>query len=173
MAIGVELLRRCNEGENGAQMELYSMLFSPIYHTSLRIVGNSADAEDVAQESFLKIFERVDRFFEQPETLEYSLRRIAINASIDVLRRQRVQFVELSDVAGAADEEEVDRRNVEWEVEKVRAAVDRLCHGFRLVISLRLFEGMDFEEIAEQMGITSSTARSQYVRARKRLLEML
>lgn len=172
MAIGVDLLRRCGKGESEAQMELYSMLFASIYRTSLRIVGNSADAEDVSQESFLKIFERVDRFFEQPEALEYSLRRIAINASIDVLRRQRVQFVELSDVA-SVQQEDTDCHNVEWKVEAVRAAVDRLCAGYRLVISLRLFEGLDFEEIAEQMDITASTARSQYVRARKRLLEML
>lgn len=167
------LLVKCKKGVVEAQMELYDMLFNPLFYTSYRIVGVVGEAQDIVQESFLKIFDRLERHYDNPPTIEYALKRIVINASIDSLRRRKVQFVDISaaDTITYNDTEEQDMKTEN--IERVKRAVEQLADGFRTVISLKLFEQMDFEDIALKLGVTESTVRSQYIRAKKRILEQL
>ncbi|MBD0260034.1 MAG: sigma-70 family RNA polymerase sigma factor, partial [Cytophagales bacterium] len=64
-------------------------------------------------------------------------------------------------------------REIEWEVERVRKAIALLPDGYRVVLSLYLLEGYDHQEIADILGITESTSKSQYSRARQKLLQLL
>lgn len=171
--ISDKLIKRCRRNEHTAQMELYAILFRSVYSASLRITGNTEDAQEIAQESFLKFFINIDQYYEK---LPHIIRRIAINASIDMLRRRRVSFVELTPVHDRGEIDQADENLLEEQqqnVAAIKASIEQLPTGYRLVITLRLIEDLSFEDIASELGITSSTARSQFTRAKQKLIDIL
>lgn len=171
--ISDKLIKRCRRNDQTAQVELYTILFRSVYSASLRIVGNPEDAKEIAQESFLKFFNNIEQYYDK---LPHIIRRISINASIDLLRKRRINFVELTPIHDRATDEQNDLDQTEYqqqEITAIKEAINQLSTGYRLVITLRLIEDLSFEDIASEMGITSSTARSQYTRAKQRLIEIL
>jgi RNA polymerase sigma-70 factor (ECF subfamily) len=105
------------------------------------------------------------------------LKKIVINKAIDVLRSRKIRFEELNEKsAGLSDAEDTNLDSVtetEDQVAKIKEAVSRLPDGFRLVLTLALFEGYDHEEIAMILKISESTSRSQLARAKRKLIEYL
>ncbi len=168
-----ELVERCRRGDTRSYGALYKQYARAMYNTSLRIVNSTSDAEDVLQESFLAAF-RLDNF-DYSSTFGAWLKRIVINKSIDVLRRRKMQIVHIDDTAtqGWTDEETVDEEQIQLKVEEIKKAVAQLPDGYRTVISLTLFEGYDYAEIAEILHIAETTVRTQYHRARQKLLHTL
>lgn len=165
-----QLIDRCCRHESAAQMELYSLLFRSAYGSSLRILRNASDAQEIVQESFLKIFKNIEKY---RSGLPYVLRRITINASIDLLRKRRVVFVEFSPHEDIAEQDSESLETVEADVQAIKKAIEQLPTGYRLALTLRLIEDLSFEEIAHELGISASTARSQYARARQKTVEIL
>jgi RNA polymerase sigma-70 factor (ECF subfamily) len=168
-----ELVAKCKQGDTQSYEMLYRQYAKAMYNTSLRIVNNTADAEDVLQESFIAAF-RLDSF-DYSSTFGAWLKRIVINRSIDVLRKRRVTLIDIeeSSAYNAADDEVIDEENIQLKVAEVRKAVSLLPNGYRTVLSLFLFEGYDYEEIAGIMQISASTVRTQYHRAKQKLLNLL
>lgn len=167
--ISEQLIDRCCKGEHQAQMELYSLLFRAVYSSALRITCNAHDAEDIAQESFLKAFRNLEKY---RDGLPFILRRMAINASIDLLRKRKVSLVEMGPQHDIAQQAE-DPVDTQQDIEAIKAAIGQLPTGYRVVITLRLIEDLSFEQIAEELQISSSTARSQFVRAKERIIEII
>lgn len=167
----------CRKGDRNAQMELYYRYFKAMYNTSLRILGRTDDAEDVMQEAFIKAFRRLTEF-EGRSGLGIWLKRIVINTSIDKLRkRRRLMEAELNEERTTEEEDETSawekEEDIEAQTEQIRKAIMQLPEGYRIVISLHLLEGYDHEEIGKILGISNSTARSQFARGRKKLIEIL
>ena len=166
------LVLKCKKGNNKAQFEIYNLYAKAMYNTAQRILNDSAEAEDAMQEAFLKAFANIDEFrFES--TFGTWLRRITVNISLDYLRKRKVTFEEISDQQdNILDEESMeDPISDEMTVSKIKKLVSELPDGYRTIITLYLFEGFDHEEISKITGITPSASRSQYCRARKKLLE--
>lgn len=143
-------------------------------NTSYRIVNNTADAQDVLQESFLDAFRFLSGFREESSFGAW-LKRIVVNRSLTRLRQRG-----LSDVTDYDDEYAVLQLDdpeaqeiITWKVEEVRKSIQSLPNGFRVVLSLYLLEGYDHEEIAGILHISDSTSRSQFLRGKKRLIELL
>lgn len=168
-----ELVARCKEGDAQGYERLYRQYAKAMYNTSLRIVNNPADAEDVLQESFVAAF-KLDQF-DYSSTFGAWLKRIVINKSIDLLRKRKWQVIHLEDSPlELMDEETIaDEEHLQLKVEAIKKAVAALPDGYRTVISLSLFEGYDNDEIAGILNITESTVRTQYHRARQKLLHTL
>jgi len=168
-----ELVARCKEGDAQSYEQLYHRYARAMFNTSLRIVNNTADAEDVLQESFLSAF-KLDHF-DYSSTFGAWLKRIVINKSIDLLRRKRMQIVHIDEAAVDREEEPdaADEGSLKLKVEEIKKAMAQLPDGYRTVLSLSLFEGYDYDEIAGILGITASTVRTQFHRARKKLLQLL
>lgn len=168
-----ELVAKCKQGDKYSYEMLYRQYAKAMYNTSLRIVNNPSDAEDVLQESFAAAF-RLDNF-DYSSTFGAWLKRIVINKSVDVLRKRRVIAIgiEESTAYDIPEDHEIDETNIELKVEEIRKAVSLLPNGYRTVLSLYLFEGYDYDEISEIMQISGSTVRTQYHRARQKLLHTL
>jgi RNA polymerase sigma-70 factor (ECF subfamily) len=170
-----DLVARCKEGDTSSYTLLYQQYCRAMYNTSLRIVNNTADAEDVLQEAFLAAF-RLEQF-DYSSTFGSWLKRIVINKSIDLLRKKRVKIVEigpaLEEETGDVQPEGDNEEEVQLKVESIRLKMGELPTGYRTVLSLRLFEQYDYEEIAEIMHISPVTVRTQYHRAKTRLLALL
>lgn len=171
--IHADLIERCRRGEQKAFHDLYKLYSKAMFNIALRIVNDRAEAEDVLQESFVSAFRNLNDFQER-STFGAWLKRIVINKSIGQIKRRRFNLVALDE--GTVDigaEEEVDLAEEELQVGHVRAAIGRLPDGYRIVLSLYLLEGYDHKEVSEILGITESTSKSQFLRARHRLKSIL
>ena len=144
-----------------------------MYNTSLRIVNDTAEAEDIMQESFLDAFQRLDSYSGEGSFGSW-LKRIVINRSLDYLRRlkETVPFDEkaydLPDIPQDNREEEI-----QYQVAEVKRAISKLPDDYRVVLSLFLLEGYDHEEIAQILKISNQLSRTRYSRARQKLLGLL
>jgi RNA polymerase sigma-70 factor (ECF subfamily) len=167
-----ELVERCRKGDPRGFSELYEKYSKAMYNTSLRIVNNSGDAEDVLQESFCDAFAAIGSFAYK-STFGAWLKRIVINKSINALRKRKMTIVDMekTTVGHLADEEDYDESSIGLKVEEIKKAVKELPNGYRTVLTLHLFEGYDQEEIAEILQVSHVTVRTQYMRAKQKLLQ--
>lgn len=165
-----DLIDRCRKGDTKAQFELYKVYYKPMYNISLHMVGNATEAEDVMQEAFLKAFTKIDTY-EGVVSFGAWLKKIVINRSLDFLKKRKVKFEEINEKI--PDEEPEGIVISEVHMEKLKRAIQQLPDGYRVVLTLYLLEGYDHEEIAQILGITNVSSRSQYMRAKLKLREML
>jgi RNA polymerase sigma-70 factor (ECF subfamily) len=131
------------------------------------------EAEDVLQEAFTYAFRRLDSFrFES--SFGAWLKRIVVNTCINHLKKRRVELVLTDQVVEPLElEEQVDYKQMKFDVERVRAAMEQLPDGYRIIFSLYMLEGYDHREIAEVMNISESTSKSQFLRAKRKIKEIL
>jgi len=167
-----DLLDGCKVGDQKAQFQIYKLYYKAMYNTSLRIVGDTMEAEDIMQESFLAAFEKIDTY---SGTVSFGawLKRIVINRSLDYLSKRKAVFEDIESHVGIRDNAPEDlarNEEIDVRVEEVKQAIENLPDGYRVILSLYLLEGYDHDEIAEIMNITSSTSRSQLSRAKQKLL---
>lgn len=174
-----DLVKRCQQGERQAQYDLYQQYAKAMYNVCLRILSHDAEAEDVLQEAFIDAFNHIGSFRGQ-STFGAWLKQIVVNRAINHLRSRRLEFIDLEsnrfgedDGPDHADTEPYDEEGTQLEVERVRRAMQQLPEGYRVVLSLYLFEGYDHEEIGNVLSISETTSRTQYLRGKKRLLELL
>jgi RNA polymerase sigma factor (sigma-70 family) len=167
----VGLVSECRQGNRKAQFEIYKLYAKAMYNVAVRIVNNEAEAEDVLQEAFLDAFTRIETFREET-TFGLWLKQIVINKSINLLRKRKAEFISIDEI-DIADEGEYDAENLELKVNEVRQAIAKLPDGYRVVLTLYLFEGYDHEEIAHILKISEATSRSQYMRAKLKLNSLL
>ncbi|MCB2195244.1 MAG: sigma-70 family RNA polymerase sigma factor [Bacteroidetes bacterium] len=169
-----DIIDRCKSGEQKAQFQLYKLYYKAMYNTCLRIVNDSLEAEDIMQESFLKAFDKIN-FYKGEVSFGAWLKRIVINHSLDELRKRKLETSSIEDsVYEIKDEEKKGRdEEIEVKVEEIKEAIQLLPDGYRIVLSLYLIEGYDHDEISEILNISSSTSRSQFARAKKKLIECL
>jgi RNA polymerase sigma factor (sigma-70 family) len=168
-----ELVQRSLSGDADSFQELYKRYAKAMYNTALRIVGNVADAEDILQEAFLDVFRNLDRFGYQ-STFGAWLKQIVVNKSINLLKKRKLIVTELAgEVWDLADMDAADGESETLQIKGILKAMQRLPDGFRTALSLYLFEGYDHEEIAGILGVAHATVRTQYVRGKKRLLELI
>jgi RNA polymerase sigma factor (sigma-70 family) len=172
-----ELVERCKQGDTLSYQQLYQRYSKAMYNTSLRIVNSSADAEDVLQEAFLDAFRSLNDFHYR-STFGAWLKKIVINKSINTLRKRRAKFVEIDEnsetgIYAMPQEEHMDEEELQYQVAAVKRSIQKLPDGYRTVLSLYLLEGYDHEEIAGILGITHNTVRTQYVRAKQKLLSII
>ncbi len=176
-----DLVRQCKRGDPDAFGELVHRHQQPVFNFCLRLLRNVEDAEDVAQEAFVKAYRSVGRF--QPKA-KFStwLFTIAKNLSLNLIRdekRGKRRMVPIddgfegvtvaTDVAAQPDSETIERETAAV----VRAAIDKLSSDHRLVIVLRDLEGLSYKEIGQVMNCRSGTVKSRLSRARANLKEVL
>jgi len=144
-----------------------------MYNVGYRIVNDEVEAEDVLQEAFISAFNSLQSY-RGDSTFGAWLKRIVINKAINHLHKKKMERMPEDDRWDVKEEEEVDPLAVyPYTVEKVRKAIELLPDGYRSVLSMYLFEGFDHAEIGGVLGISESTSKSQFNRAKKKLKEIL
>lgn len=167
-----KILDRCLKRDMRAQMELYDMYSRKVFNSCYRILDNREEAEEVTQDSFLKIFKMLERFENCPESIEYFLKKMATNQAIDIVRKRRVLFTELNDGIDMVDTE-MELENENQSVSDIKECISKLHSSQRLIITLKLIENLENKEIAEKLNISESTVRTQFMRAKNKLIEQL
>jgi len=170
------LIDGCKSGDQKAQFQIYKLYYKAMYNTSLRIVGDTMEAEDIMQESFLSAFEKIETY---SGTVSFGawLKKIVINRSLDALNRKKAVFEDIDTHrelrSVVADDDSDSFEDIDVKVEAVRSAINKLPDGYRIILSLYLLEGYDHDEIGEILSISSSTSRSQLSRAKQKLVNEL
>lgn len=185
-----DLIEKVRLGSQKAQYQLYEKYVRAMYHVCVRIVGKGHEAEEVLQDSFVRAFMQIEEY-RGDAAFGAWLKRIVINTSINFLQKKKIDLVSLDEILiePVIEEDEncqndfaeinihtgISEKNTKHnsEVSRVKEAINKLSDGYRIVLSLYLFEGYDHEEIGQILGISSSTSKSQYSRAKKRLRTML
>jgi len=165
-----EIIDQCREGSQKAQFQLYKLYYKPMYSVCMRIVNNTAEAEDVMQESFLNAFRNMESYKNEVSFGAW-LKRIVINRSLDHLKKKRVKLEEINEKTAQIPDYQMELKEVNMET--VKNAIQQLPDGYRVVLSLYLIEGYDHEEISEILGISNSNSRTQFLRAKNKLREIL
>ena len=144
-----------------------------MFNTALRITGAQTDAEDVLQDAFVSAFQNLSSYREDA-TFGAWLKRIVVNKALNHVQKRKKDLM-------MAEEVKEDEATMNWteeseplySVQSVKSAMSQLPSGFRSVLSLYLFEGYHHKEISEILGITESTSKSQYKRAKDKLKTIL
>ncbi|RYG29268.1 MAG: RNA polymerase sigma factor [Chitinophagaceae bacterium] len=167
------LVEQCINGDKTAYRLLYERYARAMYNTALRITNNTADAEDVLQESFTDAFMQISSFRQQ-STFGAWIKQIVVFKSISLIKKRRLSLVEMEpENLEVPLEMSTSEEEIEFNVNAVKAALHSLPDGYRAVLSLYLLEGYDQEEIANIMQVAPSTVRTQYIRGKQKLLAML
>ncbi len=169
-----DLIESSKTGKRLAQYQLYNLYVDAMYSTCFRMLGSREDAEDVLQESFITAFRKLDQFSYE-STFGAWLKRVVVNHCLNFLRDKKVHFTDLDNASIADEIEEVNVSFVEniEDLAKVKQAVATLPDCYKQIITLYLFEGYDHVEIGEILQVSTGTSKSQYHRAKKKLMEIL
>ncbi len=166
-----DLIRGCMESDRRMQEELYRRFSPRMYAVCLRYAGNAEGAEDILQEGFIKVFKKLDSFRNEG-SFEGWIRRIFVNTAIEHFRRKKYllpvtekeentiegKYISVLDELGAKD---------------IMALVQELSPGYRTVFNMYVVEGYTHKEIADQLGISEGTSKSQLSRAKVILQDMV
>jgi RNA polymerase sigma factor (sigma-70 family) len=168
-----ELIDACKNGDQKAQFQIYKLYYKAMYNTSLRIVNDVMEAEDIMQESFLSAFEQINSY---SGTVSFGawLKRIVQNRSLDFLRKNRNMVFEDIESVREIEDNCADVTNLieepENKINRVLDIVKLLPKKCRNIFTLYFLEGFDHEEISEILSISESTSRSQLSRARLKII---
>ncbi|MBL7933944.1 MAG: RNA polymerase sigma factor [Bacteroidia bacterium] len=166
-----DLLGRCKQGEQAAYKEIYHLYAGAMFNISFRILNSTADAEDVLQESFVSAFKNVNQY-SGTSSFGAWLKRIVINKSIDFLKTRKPDLISVDEFDQPEDTEEPDD-NEHYDVALIKSAISKMPDGYRVILSLYLFEDYTHKMISERLKISEGTSKSQYSRAKKKLLEIM
>jgi RNA polymerase sigma-70 factor (ECF subfamily) len=156
-------------GNRKAQFRLYDLYSRAMFNLAYRILNNREDAEDILQESFVECFRSLDSFrFES--TFGAWLKKITINKCINQIKKKKIDLTLFETLPAIVEEEEEE---VIYDTGKIFKSIELLPDGYRIILTLYLLEGYDHAEISQILGITESTSKSQYSRAKDKLRNIL
>lgn len=170
-----ELIKACIGGSREAQYQLYDCYAPRMMSMAMRYVGDGDVAQDILQEAFIKVFASLESYAGRG-SLEGWIRRVVVNVALEYLRRNDVlrEAVELGEVVASPIAPDVLDK---FSADELMAIIASLPPGFRTVFNMYAIEGYSHKEIAEALGISENTSRSQYNRARlliqKKIVDLL
>ncbi|MDX8338340.1 RNA polymerase sigma factor [Draconibacterium sp. IB214405] len=167
-----KIIEACKKGDNRARYELYGLYSKAMFNICYRMMNNREEAEDMLQEAFTQAFMKLESFRYESNFGSW-LKRIMVNTCINAINKRKVELTYCEEIYHYDKTEEQDDHDPEFTVATVTKAMEQLPEGGRMVFSLYLLEGYDHAEIAQIMGITESTSKSQFMRAKRRIVDIL
>ncbi|WP_435137994.1 RNA polymerase sigma factor [Formosa sp. A9] len=173
-SFSIDVVEACKQNNRKAQMQLYNQYCQGMYIVARRFISNTAEAEDLVQDAFIKAFTKLHQY-KAEVTFGAWLKRIVVNTCIDALKSKK-QELELLDEVHL---EVVDHDSNTWEVDdnislkEVKLAIENLPDKYKYVVMLFLIEGYDHQEISEILNISEVASRTQLSRGKVKLQEQL
>lgn len=178
------LVQSAIAGDQRAYAELMDRYQNSVFHTMLKMVNNREDANDLTLEAFGKAFRKLNSYAPHYAFSTW-LFRIAINNCIDHIRKKRLQLLSIDDPIDGEGEQDFssniksevmnpeDRYMNKQKIEMMRMLLSKLSEKYRLMIELRYFEELSYDEIAKELNIPLGTVKAQLFRAKEMLYEMI
>ena len=162
-------INQLKKGNELAAFNLYNDYSKAMYNSLMRITNDAEVSKDLLQESFIKAFKKIDTL-EDAKAFGGWLKRIVLNMGLEHVRSKKLQFEDVEDQLHI-ESDEVEESLIDNET--LHAAIKALPEGCRTILNLHLMEGYKHKEIAEQLGITESTSKTQFRHAKKLLKDKL
>lgn len=166
------IIKKCIEGDRGAQEKLYSFYASRLHGICLRYTTTMFEAEDIFQEAFVKIFRQLENY-KMEGSFDGWVRRIVVNTAIDHFKtnQRKNNHVHLE----LLEENNLDYISLPQDMgeEDLVLLLTKLPEGYRMVFNLYAIEGYSHKEIAAMLEITEGTSKSQLSKARKYIQSLL
>lgn len=166
-----DLIAESIRGSNKARYQLYQLYSKAMFNVCFRMMNTREDAEDMLQEAFIQAFQKLGTFRNESSFGTW-LKTITIHTCINALNKRKIElsyFDEMNRFETAEEEPE----DALYTTENILEAMNQLPEGGRIVFSLYLLEGYDHGEIAQILNITESTSKTQYMRAKRRVYELM
>lgn len=168
-------IERAQRGDHAAFAQLVEAYKGPVYNLAYRMLQNAPEAEDAAQEIFLRAYTKLATFDRERKFVSWLL-SIASNYCIDLLRRRRMTQVDLDEVAFAVPSNEKGPESLAIDKEQSAAvlrAIKQLPDTYRLVTLLRYYQDLSYEEIQAATSLSEATVKTRLHRARRMLEDLL
>ncbi len=169
-----DLIEGCRHNNRKSQLQIYNLYYKAMYNTALRIVKNTAEAEDIMQEAFLTGFQKISNY-KGDASFGAWLKRIVINSAIDNIKKKKEEIsLDQSGIDLPSDNSTENYLEIlSYKIDQIRKGIEQLGEDDRVILSLLLLEGYDHEEISQVLNISNNASRTRYSRARHRLRELL
>ena len=167
-----KIIEACKKGDNRARYKLYELYSKAMFNICYRMMNNREEAEDMLQEAFTQAFIKLESFRYESNFGSW-LKRIVVNTCINAINKRKVDLTYCEEIYDYDTQEENDNYEPEFTVENITQAMAQLPEGGRMVFSLYLLEGYDHGEIAQILEIKESTSKTQFMRAKRRVVELL
>jgi RNA polymerase sigma-70 factor (ECF subfamily) len=178
-----EIIRRCLAGDERAHRELMFRYERPVFSVALRMLRQREDAEDVTQETFVRMFRALERY-DPTRPFSAWLFTITSRLCIDLLRRRKIRPLPLvRQEVGSSEEENIDVPDLspgpetltqhQEEERRVQDLIDALPPHYRIVVIMRHQQDLAYEEIADALGLPLGTVKARIHRARALLAQRL
>lgn len=169
-----DLIEKSKEGDAASQYRLYKLYAKAMLNIAYRMMNNLEEAEDMLQDSFTDAFTRL-KTFRYESSFGSWLKRIVINRCLNEIKRRKTDlqfFADLSTFDYHGDEEDLSYES-NLSVANIKKAMEHLPNGSKMIFSLYLLEGYDHREIAQILNVSESNSKSQYMRAKHKIKEIL
>lgn len=166
-----DLIAESIKGNNRARYQLYELYSKAMFNVCYRMMNNREDAEDMLQEAFVQAFQKLETFRNESGFGTW-LKTITVHACINALNKRKPDLKYIDDLHRLETAEEEPEEAL-YTTQNVVDAMNQLPEGGRIVFSLYLLEGYDHSEIAQILNITESTSKTQYMRAKRRVYEIM
>lgn len=168
-----EIIKGCCKNQPSAQRMLYDKFASKMLGVVLRYANDETEAHDILQDGFVKVFNKISSFTMEG-SLEGWVRRIMVNTALDQYRKnkKRMKDIKIDDVSFYLSQNDFIEESLM--ADDLLKIINAMPKGYRVVFNLFAIEGYSHKEIAEKLGVTENTSKSQYSRARqfvKKILE--
>lgn len=165
------LIANCLRGDRKSQKDLYDLYAPRLFSVCLKYTKNQMDAEDVLQDSFVKLFNNLDKF-KGDGSFEGWMRRIIVNTAIEHLRRKRIETRDCDYFQNSLIDKRPTPLDDLYNKDLLKSSRE-LSKGYQTVFHLYAVEGFSHQEIADKLGISESTSKSQFCRAKAMLRTMV
>ena len=166
------IIEACKKGNERSKYELYQLYSKAMFNVCYRMMNSREEAEDMLQEAFTQAFLKLSTFRYESGFGAW-LKRIVINTCLNAINRKKVELTYCEEPFQNEIPEEEEEDYIQYTVAGISKAMEKLPEGSRMIFSLYLFEGYDHSEIAQILKITESTSKSQFMRAKRRVIEIL
>lgn len=169
-----DIIESCKSGNQRDHYKLYQLYSKAMFNVCYRMMNNREEAEDMLQESFTDAFHRLQSF-RYESSFGHWMKRIIVNNCINEIKRKKADLSYFDDMGWfeSTDEEKEEVYGNGLTIENVKEAMEKLPNGSRLIFSLYMLEGYDHVEISQVLNISESNSKSQYMRAKRKIKELL
>ena len=166
----LDIISACKKQDQQAQMALFRYYHEKFYGICLRYLYNTEIAEEVVMDAFMKIFQKIDQY--RDGSFEGWMKTIVIHQSIDYYRKHKNDPF-FSEIDYELKKTPAPKASQLMEAQELMQMLSMLPTGYRMVFNMYAIEGYQHKEIAKKLGITESTSKTQYLKARKKLQQLL
>ena len=175
-----EVIEGCIKGQRKYQEILHRAFYSKMLLVCMRYAQNNAEAEDLLHDGFIKLYSKLSKYNHQG-SFEGWIRRIIVNNSIDFIRKKKEFTVSFgSDNEHIINDRQDDSNNNEqlieaqqFKAQQIIKAIQKLSPAYKTVFNMYVLEDMSHKEIAEELGISVGTSKSNLSKAKLRIREIL